>query len=1007
MDLRFLLLQVCFFISGFAALLYETAWTRELAFVFGTSELAVTAVLAAYMAGLALGAALAGRWAHRVRRPVLAYGVIELGIGLGALAVPFAIRALMGIYLQWLGGLDAPPESVGLTTALFHLGGAFLVLVPCTALMGATLPLLARHAVRSDDEVGPRIGYLYAVNTAGAICGAVSAAFLLLPEFGLRQTIYFGALANALVFAAAALLSRYAPVVAGTPARRSVGFSPVLLLIALSGMVSFVYEVLWVRMLGFILGASTAAFATMLASFLIGISLGSALASRFATDARRAGFGFASAQLATALMAWLTFALADSVPALAQSLQASASNLLPGAVMSVLILLPVTICVGASFPFAVRLMAVDMDDAPSASARVYAWNTLGSIVGSVSAGFFLLPSLGFEGTLLAGALVNLALALAAALLFSSGRWMKALATLAVLAALGLVIRPPSAPLGLLGLSALEQTGQQREIDFLGVGRSATVSLNRIPYAVQVSTNGLPESVIQERGSPPDLYQEARWLSLLPLLARPDVGRYLIIGLGGGRTLAAVPPSVREVDLIELEPEIVKANRRAVKLFGLPDPLDDPRLTLRIGDARGALLLTGKNYDAIISQPSHPWTSGASHLYTEEFFKLVEQRLTPGGVFVQWMGLAFVDGPLLRGLVGTLAGVFEHVTVLRPAGGAILFLSSNEKVDFLETADRAIARAPEDMASIGVHHVTDVVAAVRLEGEASRDYAAGHPIITDNHNHLASSGGRVASQGSAVFKQTGTELQLHDPLPRLSMGVDPGMLMRTLANGASGDRASFIRNSLEGEPRALAGGWLMVSRGRPVRAASIFEGVLDLNPSSKSAQLGLALARPETDRAGDLSPAERAVFSGMGFVIARDWERLRELDPLLAEVEPGTLVFSEAARVRAKWRLHSGDPALAWEGVTIIDVLIARGRDPRDLLLRAQLAGAAAREEYAWATLAGLSRVLRWDSRSRQLAAQALRFASTLAEDEHSEWVLRKLRTHLADRGRKGGKRKPP
>jgi len=228
MDRRFLLLQLCFFISGFAALLYETAWTRELAFVFGTSELAVTAVLAAYMAGLALGAAVAARLAHLIRRPVLAYGVIELGIGLGALAVPFAIRGLMGIYVNWLGGLEAPPESVGLATALFHLVGAFLVLVPCTALMGATLPLLARHAVRRDDQVGPRIGYLYAVNTAGAICGAMTAAFILLPEFGLRQTIYFGAVGHALVLAAAARLSvgyRDGPVdVAGWATSRQVGY---------------------------------------------------------------------------------------------------------------------------------------------------------------------------------------------------------------------------------------------------------------------------------------------------------------------------------------------------------------------------------------------------------------------------------------------------------------------------------------------------------------------------------------------------------------------------------------------------------------------------------------------------------------------------------------------------------------------------------------------------------------------------------------------------------------
>ena len=388
MDIRFLLLQLCFFLSGFAALLYETAWTREFAFIFGTSELAVSAVLAAYMAGLALGAAVAARFAHRIARPILAYGVIELGIGVGALLVPFAIRGLMSLYVGWLGGLSDVPEEVSLLSALFHLAGAFIVLIPCTALMGATLPLLARHAVRSDDQVGPRIGLLYSVNTVGAIGGALTAAFFLLPEFGLRQTIYVGAGLNGLVFLSAAALSRVAAPRSDMAAQASRGPFLILPLIAVSGMVSFIYEVLWVRLLGYVLGGSTAAFATMLASFLLGIALGSALASPLAKKSSSAGTGFAVVQVGVAFFAILTFSLTEFLPGWARALGASPEALMPGALLSVLILLPVTICVGATFPFAVRILAQDASDAAAASARVYAWNTLGSIVGSVGAGFF-------------------------------------------------------------------------------------------------------------------------------------------------------------------------------------------------------------------------------------------------------------------------------------------------------------------------------------------------------------------------------------------------------------------------------------------------------------------------------------------------------------------------------------------------------------------------------------------------------------------------------------------
>ena len=167
-DLRFGLILLCFFLSGFAALLYETAWAREFAFLFGTSELAVLSVLAAYMAGLAGGAAAAARFVSRVRRPVLVYGLLELGIAASALAVPGAIRAALWLQAAALGGRAAPPDEVSAAGGLFYVACAFAILIVPTGLMGATLPLLARHAVRREEEIGRRVGALYAINTASS-----------------------------------------------------------------------------------------------------------------------------------------------------------------------------------------------------------------------------------------------------------------------------------------------------------------------------------------------------------------------------------------------------------------------------------------------------------------------------------------------------------------------------------------------------------------------------------------------------------------------------------------------------------------------------------------------------------------------------------------------------------------------------------------------------------------------------------------------------------------------
>ena len=213
-DGRFLAVLLCFLLSGFAALLYETAWTREFAFVFGTSEVAIATVLAAYMAGLALGAAAAGRLAPRVRRPVLVYGLLEGGIAVVALAVPLLIRATLGVSVALFGGAPEPQDEGAFGAGAFYTLCAFATLLLPTAFMGATLPLLARYAVRDESEIGSRIGLLYAVNTAGAVLGAVGAGFFLLPGLGLRATVHVGVAVNVAVFALAAWLSRGAMPVA-------------------------------------------------------------------------------------------------------------------------------------------------------------------------------------------------------------------------------------------------------------------------------------------------------------------------------------------------------------------------------------------------------------------------------------------------------------------------------------------------------------------------------------------------------------------------------------------------------------------------------------------------------------------------------------------------------------------------------------------------------------------------------------------------------------------------
>ncbi len=1007
MDAPFLLLQLCFFVSGFAALLYETAWTRELASVFGTSELAVSAVLAAYMGGLALGAALIARWAPRVRRPVLAYGLLELGIAAGALWVPFAIRLLSGLYVEWLGGLDTPPAQLGLVTALFHLGGTFLVLLPCTTLMGATLPLLARYAVRHDDEIGPRIGLLYGVNTGGAILGALAAAFLLLPSLGLRQTIYFGAAANTLVFLAAAGLSRLSrPTPPGSAPPAAEGGSPftarsaILPLIALSGMVSFIYEVLWVRILGYVLGGSTAAFASMLSSFLLGIALGSAAASRLARTPRQAAMGFAIAQLGTAFFASLSFGLANWIPEIARELGAGISNLAPGALISVVVLLPTTLCIGATFPFAVRIFAREASDAAPASARVYAWNTLGSIVGSIGAGFFLLPLLGFDGTLAVGVGVNLVLAASSALLLDRGKVARAIAGVAVVAGIAFLFLRPGPPLALLGRSALTGTSFGGELEYLGVGRSATVTLSRTPYSRRLATNGLPEASMEGPGAPRDKFHDSRWLGLLPVLARPDAARVLIIGLGGGNTLGAIPQSVENIELIELEPEVVIANRivGADRLDGAP--LDDPRLNLRIGDARGALMLSDRRYDAIISQPSHPWTSGASHLYTREFFSMVSQRLEPDGVFVQWMGLGFLDAELLRSLVGTLGDVFEHLLVISPGtvigSASMAFVASNAPLPLLETTSGALVVAKEELARIGVHTVEDVAVTLVLDNDAAREFSAGAKRISDDHNSLAWAASRVGGNWSRK-EPIQDAIRPYDVLPDQVTSYESDLVVRRLFQRRARKRAQSFAESLQGAARASARGWAALESGRPQAAYKQFSNALEADPGHQGAITGIALVNPAALPEVPLEPRLTAFIDGRSLQKIGDWEGIEKIDQELAAWPPGSLLYPEATRLRIAWRLTKHQPDRAAEAFALADVLVARSPNLGDLLLRTDAAAQSGLNDHAWASLDRLRMRMGAGNQSPAIAQRALKLAAQLEPFDGAQTTLRGLRTHASPR----------
>ncbi|HTQ35747.1 MAG TPA: fused MFS/spermidine synthase [Steroidobacteraceae bacterium] len=908
--------------------------------MFGTSELAVVAVLAAYMGGLALGAFLIERWIRRIARPVLWYAALELGIGVTALLVPLLLELAGTALVAMFGNQPAPPAAVLGGATLFYLAAAFVVLLLPTTLMGATLPLLVRHAVRVEADIGRRIGTLYACNTAGAVLGALSGALLLLPALGLRGTVWAAAALN-LVVAGVALRLATRPVEAAGPGIGGIAAaadSPdaavavadpsgtprpiangcwVLPLMLLSGAVSFVHEVVWSRMLGHVLGSSLYAFGVMLASFLAGIALGGALGAKLARERVASARWLALAQLAVAAAAMLAWLAIVHLPLEMTSFAARVG-------WGFGLLFPLAIAIGLTYPLAVRVLTPSADAAARCSARVYAWNTVGAIAGTLAAGLFILPALRYEGAVRLAVTASAVLAVLCCLLLFRPRPRVALPVgmLAVGIALLFAPRPPDA---LLRYSPL-RISREGELLYYGVGRSAAVVALGQDGQIMVRTGGLPEAAVDRIGRAPQPYVEA-WMTPLAVLARPALADLLVVGLGGGRVLEAVPPSVKHVDVIELEPEVVAANR-AFAAQRAVDPLQDPRLNLVFGDARGALALTGRRYDAIVSQPSHPWTAGASHLYTREFMQQARAHLRPGGVLVQWMNVEFVDADLLRSLLATLDAVFRHVRVYRPAPLTLLFLASDApaapELD-LDATRAALAAAPGHYARLGLNVPEDLAAALALDDAGSRAFAAGAPAITDDRNLFATRS-VYDRQRSLTAAQAGRLFAPYDPLSTLDGSLAVDYIARRLIAAAPLDASARERVAALAERHADTGlqvylkSLIVQSVGQRAQALEVQQIGTTLYPQDgllRDAVLESGMALPTTARpvarsargAVDTMPGTAAdtVLAAEAYAAASDWPALARLDAALARIPWTSLWSDRAQRLRAEWVARRADP----------------------------------------------------------------------------------------------------
>ena len=768
--IRFGVLLVCFLLSGATGLIYEVVWLRLLGLVFGHTVYAITAVLAAFMAGLGLGGYVFGRRASRIRNLIRAYGWLEIGVGVYCALIPALLGLASSLYLGLFRALE--PSYNVFSLVQFLIVFAFL-LVP-TVLMGGTLPILGQAFARQETGLGRAAGVLYAVNTFGAVVGVAVAGYVLIPALGNRATIAIAAITNVAVGLLAIAYSRTRRLSGADPIPQlpPQPTSPTTLSVAplampdrgarltvaafgISGAVSMIYEVAWTRALTLVIGSSTYAFTSMLVAFLLGIAGGSALYA-WRWGRRHASPGaFAAIQGGVGIVVTLTLLVFDRMPELfLAALRWSDSPTFVQIVqlgISVSALLLSTVLIGATFPCAVAVVARDRARLGRDVGQVYVVNTLGAIVGTVVAGFVLIPAIGVHASIKVGIITNLLLAAGLfAISPSAWRW----GALGPALAAGIVLFIPqwdqwmmSSGLAIYGKLYLQRVGSGRlteflrkqEILFYRDGISGTVSVLREGENIYLRINGKTDASTGIDMSTQVMFGH------LPLLVHPDPRAVLVIGLGSGVTAgAASRHPLRRLDIVEIEPAVLEATRFFAREHG--NVLEDPRVRTVIADGRNFLLTTSERYDVITSEPSNPWIGGIATLFSAEFFQLARQRLQPGGIMLQWLQGYSLYPDDLRMVVRTFRTVFPATSIWNTTRGDFLLMGRVDPVPLdlnrIKTRYGLNPGIGHDLNRVGIGAWAGVLGCFMLDERDVARLAEGAGVNTDDRLQLEFSAPRA-------------------------------------------------------------------------------------------------------------------------------------------------------------------------------------------------------------------------------------------------------------------------
>jgi len=747
------LVMAIFAASGAASLVLQVVWFKQLQFVLGSATFSISVTVASFFFGLSVGSALGGRLADAVSRPLRVYGFLELGLAL----VSFAVTALLSHWSVWVGCMSpildlASPARLPLIVAL-----SLAILSLPTILMGATLPFLVKFVARSRSELASRIGLLYGFNTLGAAIGTLGVGFLLIGLLGVTGSSVCASILYVCVGGFALLAARHEPRASLLERKQAPADSqsPVLCASALlmgtfacSGFVSIAYEVVWFRFLTNISTSSVYAFAGMLSTYLFGLVIGALVCAKFlAPHKDRLLRYFAVTQFGIAVAATLTLAILGKAAAFHSFLSQIVAALVPARAQMLLgddvsffftcalaLLLPTTL-IGISFPLASELTALRMSALGRKIGTLYALNTIGGVLGSLAAGFVLIPYLGSQWALTALISMNVLLFIGLAASqpgLLTGLWRPGALALSVGVASFLLLGPRYLERQLTGFAGAKvlELRESREATFAvleyqddAAGRYQQLLVNSKSYA-----NNRPEG---------RRYMAA--MAHYPLLLHTGPSETAaVICIGTGTTVGSVSThaELRSIHAIDLAPAVFDFAKYFVPINQRFH--ENPKVHKVVADGRHYLLGTRNTFDVITLEPPPPQDAGIVNLYTEEFYALAKLRMRPGAVLAQWVPLDIGRGALPKMILKAMMAQFKHVSLWLPDRMEGVAIASDEplQIDRDTLATRMAAPGvADDLTAIGLRSPEHLLATFVAADEALAAYLKDTPSLTDDRPRI--------------------------------------------------------------------------------------------------------------------------------------------------------------------------------------------------------------------------------------------------------------------------------